>query len=120
MPPSSPAPPAFPEPSGNFSQTKAWRPGPQVPLGTNLEPGATPAVGAGALDPVSGLVNPSASTVYVRDPFGTCPTSTTNFTLAGCGLNQLPAARLDPNAIKLLNLYPLPSSGGLSSNFASS
>jgi hypothetical protein len=106
--------------TGQGTSSRADALGRQIPLGTILDPATTRAVGAGALDPVSGLVNPSASTVYVRDPFGTCPASTTNFSLAGCGLNQLPAGRLDPNAIKLLNLYPLPSSGGLSSNFASS
>src|SRR6202035_2802757 len=42
------------------------------------------------------------------------------FTLAGCNLNQLPASRLDPNAIKLLNLFPTPTSGVLFSNFANS
>jgi hypothetical protein len=94
--------------------------GRQIPLGAVLDPATTRAVAAGAVDPVSGLTNPSANTVYVRDPFGTCPASTTVFTLAGCGLNQLPAGRLDANAIKLLNLYPAPSTGGVFSNFASS
>jgi Carboxypeptidase regulatory-like domain len=94
--------------------------GRQIPLGTVLDPATTRAVAAGALDPLSGITNTTANTVYVRDPFGTCAPSTTNFTLAACGLNQLPAARLDANAIKLLNLYPLPTSGSLSSNFASS
>ena len=94
--------------------------GRQIPLGTVLDPATTRAVAAGAFDPVSGLANTSASTVYVRDPFGTCPASTANFTLAGCGLNQLPAGRVDANAVKLLNLFPLPTSGGLSSNFGSS
>src|SRR5208282_3242503 len=59
---------------------------------------------------------------FVRDPFGlsTC-TSTTVISLATCpGLNQIPASRIDPNAVKLLNLYPLPTSGGTSSNFGSS
>jgi Carboxypeptidase regulatory-like domain/TonB-dependent Receptor Plug Domain len=106
--------------TGQGTSSRADALGRQIPLGTILDPATTRAVGAGALDPVSGLVNPTASTVYVRDPFGTCSASTMNFTLAGCGLNQLPAGRLDPNAIKLLNLYPLPTSGSLTSNFASS
>src|SRR5580698_2767616 len=105
--------------TGQGTSSRADALGRQIPLGTILDPATTRAVGAGALDPVSGIVNSSTSTVYVRDPFGTCPASTRNFSLAGCGLNQLPAGRLDPNAIKLLNLYPLPSTGGLSSNFAS-
>ena len=43
--------------------------------------------------------------------------------MAGCDLNILPAGRLDPNAIKLLNLYPQPTSnavGSLFSNFGNS
>src|SRR5262249_19058309 len=52
--------------------------------------------------------------------FGTCPASTINFTLATCNLNIIPANRLDPNAIALLNLYPSPNSGGISSNFTTS
>jgi hypothetical protein len=105
--------------TGQGSSSRADALGRQIPLGTILDPATTRAVGAGALDPVSGIVNSSASTVYVRDPFGSCPASTRNFSVAGCGLNQLPAGRLDANAIKLLNLYPTPSTGGLSSNFAS-
>ena len=42
------------------------------------------------------------------------------FTVAGCNLNIIPAGRLDPNAIALLNLYPNPTSGSLLSNFATS
>ena len=89
-----------------------------IPVGTVLDPATTRSVAAGAVDPVSGLTNTSTSLVYVRDPFGTCPASTTNFTLAGCGLNQLPGGRIDPNAVKLLNLFPLPTAGGVSSNYA--
>jgi hypothetical protein len=61
------------------------------------------------------------TTGYVRDPFGTCAPSTAAFTLAGCGLNNLPAGRLDTNAIALLKLYPAPTdSTALFSNFANS
>src|SRR5581483_8232923 len=85
-------------------------------------------VGCGVNDPVSGLPGPACGigvtagtpVGFVRDPFGTCGPSTTAFTLVGCGLNQLPGGRLDPNAIKLLNLYPLPTSGALFSNYANS
>jgi hypothetical protein len=106
--------------TGQGTTSRADALGRQIPLGAILDPATTRAVAAGALDPSSGIVNTSGNTVYVRDPFGTCPASTTNFTLAACGLNQLPAARLDANAIKLLNLYPTPTSGGLTSNFGSS
>ena len=89
-----------------------------IPYGTVLDPATTRAVTAGAVDPVSGLT--ATQSGFVRDPFGTCGPSTVNFTLAGCGLNQLPATRLDPNAVKLLNLYPVPTTGGFTNNFTSS
>ena len=76
-----------------------------MPTGTILDPATTRQVSPG---------------VYVRDPFGTCPASTTVFTLTTCNLNILPAGSLDPNAIALLNLYPLPTGSGISSNFNSS
>ncbi len=75
-----------------------------MPTGTILDPATTRAVGTG----------------FVRDPFGTCPASTTTFTLAACNLNIIPANRLDPNAIALLNLYPQPNSAGISSNYTAS
>lgn len=89
-----------------------------MPIGTILDPATTRAVTAGAVDPVSGLT--AASTGFARDPFGTCAPSTATFTLAGCGLNILPTGRLDANAIKLLNLYPSPTSGSLFSNYVNS
>jgi hypothetical protein len=94
--------------------------GRSIPLGAILDPATTRAVAAGAVDPTSGISNTSSSTIYVRDPFGTCPASTQTYSVAACNLNQLPAGRLDANAIKLLNLYPLPTSGSFQSNFASS
>ena len=42
------------------------------------------------------------------------------FTVASCNLNIIPAGRLDPNAITLLDLYPDPTNGSLLSNFANS
>ena len=89
-----------------------------MPYGTILDPATTRAVTINTTDPVSGVK--ATATGFARDPFGTCPASTTAFTLAGCGLNQLPAGRLDSNAIKLLNLYPNPTSSSLFSNFANS
>jgi hypothetical protein len=93
--------------------------GRQVPLGTVLDPATTRTVTANVVDPVSGIVSPT--TGFVRDPFGTCSPSPPNktFSLANCNLNHIPVARLDPNAIKLLNLYPAPTNGSLSTNFAS-
>ncbi len=96
--------------------------GRQIPFGAVLDPATTRAVAAGATDPVSGLTNTGSTTAYVRDPFTkTCAPSTRSYTLAGCpDLNQFPANRLDANAIKLLDLYPLPINSLLTSNFVSS
>jgi Carboxypeptidase regulatory-like domain/TonB dependent receptor-like, beta-barrel/TonB-dependent Receptor Plug Domain len=101
-----------------------------VPTGTVFDPATTRTDVAGGVDAVSGLPVPIPSggkagdTVFVRDPFGTCGPATMAFTLAGCGLNNLTAAaaagRLDANAIKLLNLYPNPTSAGISNNFTNS
>ena len=94
--------------------------GRSVALGTVLDPATTRAVTAGVVDPVTGIT--SATTGFVRDPFGlsTCGNPST-ISLASCpGVNILPGGRVDPNAVKLLNLFPLPTTGGVSSNFASS
>src|SRR6202451_2642753 len=76
-----------------------------MPIGTILDPATTRQISPG---------------VYVRDPFGTCGSAPAgfNFTLAGCGLNMIPAGRLDANAIKLLNLYPLPTTNSVCSLFS--
>jgi hypothetical protein len=84
--------------------------GRSIPPGTILDPATTRYVAAGAVDPVSGLANNTTSAGYVRDPFGTCGPGTKTFTTS-CGLNQLPAGRIDANAVKLLSLYPAPTSG---------
>jgi hypothetical protein len=103
-----------------------------IPKGTVQDPATTRSVACGVPDPVSGIVIPcgsgqTAGTIlgYVRDPFGlsTCSSDALNApSLAACsGLNQLPASRLDANAIKLLQLYPQPNgSGSLFSNFGTS
>jgi|KBSMisStandDraft_5_1062788.scaffolds.fasta_scaffold08296_2 hypothetical protein len=85
--------------------------GRSIPKGTILDPATTRFVAKGATDPVSGLVNSSGGDAYVRDPFGTCGPNTTTFSAGACGLNQLPASRIDPNAVKVLNLFPEPNSG---------
>jgi hypothetical protein len=87
--------------------------GRNIQKGTVLDPGTSRYVAAGATDPVTGLVNNSGSAGYVRDPFGytTCATTTT-ITTGGCtGLNQLPSARIDQNAVNVLGLFPAPNSG---------
>jgi hypothetical protein len=96
--------------------------GRMIPSGTVLDPATTRTVTNGVADPVTGLI--SNATGYVRDPFGNYPIlGTTDFTgahIAAYGLNQLPGGRLDPNAIALLKLYPVPTSGSLFSNFTNS
>jgi len=58
------------------------------PLGTIFDPATTRSIGGGS---------------YLRDPFPG---------------NVIPANRLDPNAVKLLNLMPAPTQGGLNNNFS--
>src|SRR5258707_194011 len=113
--------------SGN-PQTDAL--GRTVPAGTIFDPATTRLVIAGQVDPVSGLLAPTSTKVpagtreYVRDPFGSCGPATLTFTPGACNLNNLSAAaaagRFDPNAIKLLNLFPLPTGSGISQNFINS
>ncbi|MDQ2944786.1 MAG: carboxypeptidase-like regulatory domain-containing protein, partial [Acidobacteriota bacterium] len=78
-------------------------------LGQVFDPSTTRAVSCGVSDPASGINLPCGSGMatgsqigFAREPF------------AG---NILPAGRLDPNAIKLLNLYPVPNNSGLFNNF---
>jgi hypothetical protein len=70
------------------------------PRGTVFDPATTRSLTAGQLDPVTGIV--AARTGFVRDAFPG---------------NQLPTSRIDPNAIKLLNLYPAPNQPGLLNNY---
>ncbi len=86
-----------------------------IPTGTVVDPATTRLVTAGTVDPVSGLT--ASSTGFVRDPFGSCGPSTQNFSASTCGLNQIPASRLDPTALKLMSLYPAPNRGGLTGNY---
>src|SRR5579859_1129174 len=92
--------------------------------GTILDPATTRSVTAGSVDPVTGLV--AQTTGFARDPFSTCPIATADYTSSGCtaGLNNLSAAaaagRFDPNALKLLALYPNPTSSSLFGNFTTS
>jgi hypothetical protein len=87
-------------------------------LGTVLDPATTRAVASGATDPVTGLTNTSNSTVYVRDPFyAGSLVGTTNFTGITSQLNMVPAGDIDPNAVKILDLLPVPNQPGLVNNF---
>lgn len=91
------------------------------PLGTVFDPATTRSVTAGQVDPVTGLK--ATTSGFVRDPFYTGPGGvggTTDFTTVALRqyLNHLPATRLDPNAIKILNLYPVPNAAGLFGNYS--
>ncbi len=78
-------------------------------LGQVFDPSTTRAVTCGMPDSLTGITVPCSGAApgtqvgFVREPF------------AG---NILPASRLDPNAIKLLNLYPVPNSSGLFNNYS--
>ena len=82
------------------------------PKGTIFDPATTRPVTAGQVDPVSNLL--ATATGFVRDAFGTCAPSTVTYTLAACGLNQLPSGRFDPNALLILKLFPNPNTNGTS------
>src|SRR5271170_5818145 len=85
--------------------------------GTILDPATTRPVVQGVMDPVTGLI--ATATGYVRDPFYTGSlVGKTNFVGATSQLNLLPVGRIDPNAVKILGLYPVPISSGLANNFA--
>ncbi len=72
-------------------------------VGQVSDPASTRAVTAGQVDPGTGLV--AKSTGYVRDPFPG---------------NIIPASRFDPNAIKLLSLYPAATGSGFTANYSRS
>ncbi len=88
------------------------------PSGTVFDPATTRAITKGQVDPVTGLT--ATGSGYVRDPFYTGSlVGMTSFTSAAAesALNILPATRLDSNAIKLLDLYPIPNGPGVLDNF---
>lgn len=88
------------------------------PSGTIFDPATTRTVSNGTVDGVTGLR--ATGNGFARDPFyGASLAGVTSFTdpAVVALLNRIPAARLDASAIKLLNLYSLPSTGVLLSNF---
>jgi hypothetical protein len=118
--------------TGNATSTDLL--GRTFPYGTVFDPSTTRPVGCGTVDPVTGLSAPTCGSgvpagttlAYVSDPFfgvnGTTPVgNTTDFTgycasAANCMLNQIPAGRIDPNAVKILNLFPQAQLPGIVSN----
>jgi hypothetical protein len=89
--------------AGQPGLTPADSLGRKFPKGQIFDPATTRPVTAGQRDPVTGLV--ASASGFVRDPFPG---------------NILPANRLDPNAVKLLKLYPVPNLPGVINNFAGS
>jgi hypothetical protein len=89
------------------------------PYGTVLDEATTRAVPANSMDPISGLPNTTGNLIYVRDPFytGGSISGITNFTQNPALLNQIPVSRIDPNAVKLLGVYPAANQPGLSNNY---
>ncbi len=78
-------------------------------LGQVFDPSTTRAVSCGVPDTLTGITVPCAGS-----PAGS-PIGYAREVFPG---NILPANRLDPNAIKLLNLYPSPNNPGLFNNYA--
>ena len=92
------------------------------PTGTIMDPATTRYVGCGQNDPVTGLPGPACTgsqangtaVSTVRDPFYTgSVVGVTNYTTVPfTNLDQIPSGRIDPNAVKLLDLYPAPIKSG--------
>jgi hypothetical protein len=79
-------------------------------LGQVFDPSTTRAISCGVIDPVSGITAPC--------PGGVSTGSQIGFAREPFQGNIIPANRLDPNAIKLLNLFPLPNNSGLFNNYS--
>jgi len=88
---------------------------------TALDPATTRVVTKGKADPVTGLT--ATANGYVRDPFVGAGApgirGVTNFATAAWYqyLNRIPANRLDPVAIRLLQLYPAANAPGFTNNY---
>ncbi|HEV2248070.1 MAG TPA: carboxypeptidase-like regulatory domain-containing protein [Terriglobia bacterium] len=120
--------------AGNSASTDSL--GRNVAFGTVLDPATTRPVTCGSVDTVTGLTPPGANKGdpcfqtapgtqigYVADPFytGGSVAGIRDFTsfcpnVQNCRLNQIPAGRIDPNAIKILNLFPTAQLPGIVSN----
>jgi hypothetical protein len=99
------------------------------PNGTILDPATTRQIPSSGVDPITLLTGTAGS--YIRDPFYKCSASgcpAGNYTAGGlagatytaANLNIIPTSRIDANAVKVLDLFPLPTVlNKLSSNFPS-
>jgi Carboxypeptidase regulatory-like domain len=85
--------------TGTFNRTDLL--GRSFENGQIFDPATTRSVTSGQVDPVTGLA--ATATGYVREAFPN---------------NQIPANRLDANAIKLAQLYPKPTASGVLNNFS--
>ena len=74
--------------------------GRRFPRGTVFDPATTRQLQAGQVDPVTGMM--ATQSGFVRDAFPG---------------NRLPAGRLDPNAVRLMQLYPEPNLPGYNNNY---
>jgi hypothetical protein len=97
--------------------------GRRFPTGTIMDPATTRYVHCGQADPVTGLPGPACTgtTVVgtVRDPFytGSVVGVTDYTTVPITALDQIPSGRIDPNAVKLLELYPKQTGSGFINNW---
>lgn len=87
------------------------------PHGTVLDPATTRQLPASGLDTITGLTGTPGA--YVRDPFYTGGSifGKTNYVGDNAQLNSIPVGRIDPNAVKLLGVYPAPTGSGFANNF---
>ncbi len=85
--------------------------GRSFPLGSVFDPATTRTIFCGVPDPTSGITPPC--------PSGTPSGSAIGFAREPFTGNQIPSSRIDPNAVKLLDLFPSPNGPGLFDNFTS-
>jgi hypothetical protein len=103
--------------------------GRKFPTGTIMDPATTRYLRCSEIDAVTGLSGPACSgsaapgTVVgtVRDPFyaGNVGGVTDYTAVPVANLDHIPAGRIDPNAVKLLGLYPAQTRAGFINNWVS-
>ena len=76
-----------------------------VPCGTVFDPATTRFLGTGQVDQITNLI--ASANGYARDPFP----------LINGTPNQIPVIRVDPVALALLNLYPVPTITSIYNNY---
>jgi hypothetical protein len=98
--------------------------GRQFNAATVFDPATTRQLTNGSGDSITGLTAAcpnAAATCFVRDPFyaGGSIAGITDFSSPAqmSLMNQLPAGRIDPNALKLLQLYPAANGPGFANNY---